>query len=62
MFGTFELAKNAIQSKFIYNDQGKAFDGKGSWNFDNDFTRNVVIFGVNNSSSFQTDNQLFRNY
>ena len=34
-----------------------AFDGAGSWNFGNDFARNVVIFGVDNSWSFHTDNR-----
>ena len=34
-----------------------AFDGAGSWNFGNDFARNVVIFGVDNSWSFDTDNR-----
>ena len=27
------------------------------WSFANDFARNVVIFGVDNSSSSNTDNQ-----
>ena len=46
-----------IKCKFTYNDQEIEFDGEGSWSFDNDFARNVVIFGVNNSSSYHTDNQ-----
>ena len=32
-----------------------AFDGEGSWSFDNDFVRNVIIFGVDNSLSSRTD-------
>ena len=32
------------------------FDGGGSWSFGNDFVRNVIIFGVDNSSSSHTDN------
>ena len=39
-----------------YNGWGIAFDGEGSWNFDNGFTRNVIIFVVDNSSSSHTDN------
>ena len=35
----------------------KAFDGKGEWNFGNDFARNATILGANNSSSSHTDNQ-----
>ena len=34
---------------------GIAFDGGGLRIFDNDSTRNVIIFGVDNSSSSQTD-------
>ena len=36
---------------------GIAFDGKGMWSFGNDFTRNVIIFGVDNSSSSHADNR-----
>ena len=50
-----KLVRNAIKSKFIYNDWGIAFDG-GSRSFDNDYARNVVIFGVDNSSSSHRDN------
>ena len=49
--GTVKLVSNTIKIKFTYNGQGIAFDGKGSWSFGNDFARNVVIFGVDNSSS-----------
>ena len=28
---------------------GIAFDGECSWSFGNDFSRNVAIFGVDNS-------------
>lgn len=34
-----------------------AFDGEGSLTFGNDFARDVVIFGVNNTSSSHTDNR-----
>ena len=46
-----------MKSKFTYNGRGIAFDGEGSSSFDNDYVRNVVIFGVDNSSSFHTDNK-----
>ena len=32
------------------------FDSAGSWRFNNDITRNVIIFGVDNSSSSHADN------
>ena len=41
---------------FTYNGRGIAYDGEGSWTFGNGFARNVVIFGVDNSSSYHTDN------
>ena len=34
-----------------------AFDGEGFWSFDNASARNVLIFGVGNSSSSHTDNR-----
>ena len=34
-----------------------AFDGAGWWSFGNDFARNVVTFGVDNSLSSQADNR-----
>ena len=43
--------KLAKKSKLIFNDWGIAFDGEGVWSFGNGFSRNVVMFGVNNSSS-----------
>ena len=30
LLGTVKLIRNAIKTNFIYNGQGKAFDGKGS--------------------------------
>ena len=41
----------------MYRGYGKSFDGKGSWSFNDDFARNVKIFGVDNSSSSHTDNR-----
>ena len=38
-FGTGKLVRNAI----------KKVHEEGSWSFGNDFSRNVVIFGVDNS-------------
>ena len=49
-------SRNADKSIFTYNDQGIAFDRKGFWSFDNGMARNIVIFGVDNSSSPHTDN------
>ena len=53
LFGTVKLLRNAIISKFPYNAQGIVLlmlDGAAKWNFTNDCARNVVIFGVDNTS------------
>ena len=41
----------------MHNGYGIAFDSAGSWSFNNDFPRNVITFGVDNSSSYHTDNR-----
>ena len=41
----------------MYGGYGIAFEGKDKWSFGNDYARNGVIFGVDNSSSSHTDNQ-----
>ena len=56
LFGTVKLVRNAAKIKFTENCPGTAFDGEASWSFDNDFARNALIFGVDNSSSSHTDN------
>ena len=40
----------------MYSGYGISFDGKGEWNFDNDYARYFIIFGVDNSSSCHADN------
>ena len=51
-----KLTTNVDKSKSTYNSRGIAFDGKGFWSFDNDTARNVVTFGVDNSSLPHIDN------
>ena len=41
----------------MYSGYRIAFDTAGSWSFGYDFARNVVIFGVDHSSSSHTDNR-----
>ena len=40
----------------MYSGYGIAFDWKGLWSFNDDFARNSIVFGVDNSSSSHTDN------
>ena len=44
------------KKKYAYSGYGITFDSTGSWSFDNDTARNVIIFGVDNSSSSHADN------
>ena len=51
--------KKSGKEKYVYSGYGIAYDGVDSQSFGKDFPRNVVIFGLHNSSSSQADN--FRN-
>ena len=57
LFGATGIVKNRDKEKWFYCGYGITFDGRGSCNFGNAFARNVVIFGVDNSSSSYTDNR-----
>ena len=46
-----------IKKKYVYSRYAITFDSAGSRSFDNDFARNVVIVGVDNSSSSHSDNR-----
>ena len=39
----------------MYSCYRIAFDGKGEWSFGDGFARNVLIFGVDSSSSSHAD-------
>ena len=51
------IAKNSDKSKLVHSGYGITSDGAHSWTFGNDFARNAVIFGTDNSSSSHTDNR-----
>ena len=57
MFGATNVVKNSDKEKYLYSVYGIPFDRGGSWSFDNDFARNVIIFAVDNSSSSHSDNR-----
>ena len=50
LFGATNVVKNSDKEKYVYSGYRIAFDSGGSWSFDNDFARNFIIFGVDNSS------------
>ena len=56
MFGATTVVKNNDEEKWVYSGYGIAFGGKGSRSFGIDYARNVVIFGVDTSSSSHINN------
>ena len=56
LFGATNIVKNSDKGKYVYSGYVITFDSAGSWSFGNDFSWNVIIFGVDNSSSSHSDN------
>ena len=57
LFSTINIVRKAVESKFIFDGWGIAFDGESLLSFGDDFVENVVIFSVDNGSSSDTDNE-----
>ena len=58
LFGAATLTKNADIEKYEYSGYGIGFDRRGSFSFPNGgFDENVIIFGVDMSSSIHIDNK-----
>ena len=58
MFGAVTLTKNADPDKYPYSGYGIGFDSRLLFSFTGfNWDKNVVIFGVNNSSSVHIDNK-----
>ena len=58
LFGAITLTKNADIDKCGYSGYGIGFDRKSSFSFQNGgFGQNVIIFGVDTSSSVHVDNK-----
>ena len=51
LFGATNIVKNRDKENCIYSGCRITFDSGGSWSIDNDTARNVIIFGVDSSSS-----------
>ena len=56
LFGAASVVKNSDTEQYVYSGYRITFDSAGSWSFDNGIVGNVIIFGVDNSSSFHTAN------
>ena len=57
MFDANIIVKSCDKENWVYSGYGIPFDGKSTWSFGNDYAKNVVIFGVDNSSSSDADNR-----
>ena len=57
MFGAVKLRKHVDVDLYKYSGYGIRFDRKGSYSIGNKVGRNVIIFGVDMSSSLHIDNK-----
>ena len=57
LFGATNIVTISDKEKYTYSGYGITFDCAGSWSFDNDFARNGIIFGADNSSLSHSDNR-----
>ena len=57
LFRATSIVKNSDKEKYVYSGYGITFDIAGSWSFDNETDRNVIIFGADSSSSSHADNR-----
>ena len=57
MFGAVKLTKHVDVDQYKYSGYGIGFDRKGSYSIGNEIGRNVIIFGVDMSSSTKIDNR-----
>ena len=63
LFGAVRLTKNANIDKYGYSGNGIGFDKRGSFSFPGGgFGINVIIFGVDMSSSIHVDNKTKRTF
>ena len=56
LFGAVKLTKHVGVDQYKYSGCGMAFDRKGSYSIGDEVGRNVIIFGVDMSSSLHVDN------
>ena len=57
MFGAVKLTKHVDVDQYKYSGYGIGFDRKGSYSISNEVGRNVIVFGVDVSSSSHIDNK-----
>ena len=57
LFGSVKLTKNSDIDKYRYSGYGIGFDRETSFSFEKEVGKNVIIFGVDMSSSSKIDNR-----
>ena len=58
MFGSLRLTENAVPDKYKYSSYGIEFDSRSEFSLpDGRMGKNVIIFGVDMSSSVHIDNK-----
>ena len=57
MFGAVKLKKHVDVDRCKYSVYGIGFDRKGSYSLGNEVRENVIVFGVDISSSSHIDNK-----
>ena len=57
LFGSVKLTKNADIDKYGYSGYGIGFDRETSFSIGNEIGKNVIIFGVDMTSSARIDNR-----
>ena len=62
LFGSVKLTKNADIDKYGYSGYGIGFDRETSFSIGNETGKNVIIFGVDMSSSAKIDNRKKRHF
>ena len=55
LYGANSIVKNSDEEKYVYSGYRITLDSAGWWSLDNDTTRNIMMFGVDNSSSSHSD-------
>ena len=62
LFEFVKLTKNVNIDKYGYSGYGIGFDRETSFLFGNEISKNIIIFGVDMSSSTKTDNRKKRHF
>ena len=57
LFRATNIVNNSDKDKYVYSGYRITFDSAGFWSFDNDTAKNIITFGVDNSSSSRSDDR-----